>query len=108
MRLIFTPQEFKEVRRFVTNTKNRDIIQGFNRVFQTDNSIPVKGVALPKTGDIVVEMTSEDGTALLRVLSNNAGTFGEMIKNEISLTSVPKWLNFVKSVGETIKKLFQD
>lgn len=106
MRLILSPSEFREVRRFVGNTRNSDIINGFNRVFQPSNEIPVKGVALPKSGDIVIEMSPEDGTSLLRVLSDNAGTFGEMIKNDISITSVPKWLNFVKTVGGTIKKLF--
>ena len=107
MRLIFTPQEFKEVRRIVTNTKNRDIIVGFNKVFQSNNDVPVKGIALPKTNDILIEMASEDATALLRVLSENAGTFGEMIKTDLSITSVPKWVNFVKGVGASIGRLFR-
>ena len=106
MKITFSPQEFKEVRRFVANTKNSDIINGFNKVFQS-NDIPVKGIALPKSGDIVVEMLPEDGVALLRVLSDNAGTFGEMIRNDLTLGSVPKWLNFVKTVGAAIGRLFK-
>lgn len=107
MQVVLTRAEFEELRKAISNTRNREIINGFNRIFQPNNDIPVKGVVLPKTGNIVIEMTPEDGTALLRVLSANAETFGEMVKNDVSLTAIPKWLSFGKNIVGAIVRLFR-
>lgn len=106
MRLITSPDEFKKIRRIVGNTKNGDIITNFNKIFDSRSNIPVKGVCLPKSGDIVVEIPEHDAIMILSVLESNAGTFGEMLRTDLTITSVPKWLNFVRNLFDAIGKLF--
>lgn len=106
MKLTVTPEEFRKIRKIVGNTKNADVITGFNKIFDGGSDIPVKGTRLPKSGDVVIEIVGQDSIMILGVLESNAGTFGEMLRNDLSLTSVPKWLNFIRTVGEAIKNLF--
>jgi hypothetical protein len=106
MRLIVSPDEFKKIRRIVGNTKNGDIITNFNKIFDSQSSIPVKGVRLPKSGDVVIEIPEHDAMLILKVLESNAGTFGEMLRTDLTITSVPKWLNFVKNLIGAIGNLF--
>ena len=109
MKLILTYDEFQEARNFVVNTKNANISTVFNKVF-SDNArgnFPVKGTVLPKSRDVVIEVTPEDGKKILAVLAKNGGTFGEMLRQQMSISSIPKWLSFFKTIGASISKLFQ-
>lgn len=107
MRLIVNQNEFQKIRSCVINTRNSNVINNFNLVFNPDNNIPVKGVALPKSNDIVIEIAPTDAIKILNVLDTNAGTFGDMLRNEITITAIPKWINFLKTIGEAIGKLFK-
>lgn len=106
MRLTISPSEFDKIRHFVGNTKNADIINSFNMIFDAKSRIPVKGIRLPKSRDVVIEIPEHDSLMILGILDANAATFGEMLRTEISITSVPKWLNFVKTVFGAIGNLF--
>lgn len=106
VRLIVSPDEFDKIRRFIGNTKNADVINGFNKIFDSKSNIPVKGVRLPKSRDVVIEIPEHENLMILGVLDANASTFGDMLRNELSIASVPKWLNFVKTVFGAIGNLF--
>ena len=106
MKLILNQNEFQEVRRFVSNSQNRDIINGYNKLFDANSTIPVKGVVLPKTRDIVIEVGEKESVEMLKVIADNGTHFGEMLRKDFSISAVPKWVAFIKSVGAAIGNLF--
>ncbi len=104
MEVRMSPNEFNQLRRFIGSTKDANIINNFNKIL--NNEFPIKTTRVPITQEVLIELSSDDGEKILKVFVNNGKTFGEMLRNDISISSISKWINFFAIIKESISKIF--
>ena len=103
MKIILSKNEFNALLKFVSECKNKDIIEYHNNVFNCDSK--VKGFANPITKEVEIHIPDREGTLILSCIADNASEVGVMIKNDLSITSIPKWVNIGNTILTNIKKL---
>ena len=75
--MVFSNNEFQELRRFVKNTNNAQVIKGFNSLFNNE-PMRAKGAVLPKTKDVIIELNNQDSMSIMKILANNGETIGKI------------------------------
>lgn len=105
MELRLKPNEYAELKRFLTATKNAKMITEFNKIFdQTTNKSVVKGTWTPLTNETIIEITPENSELILKEIAKHGSTIGDLIRNGMSIGSIPRWISCLKSVGSSIKE----
>lgn len=98
-----TYKEFKQIQAFVKNSKNTDIINHFNDIFNMESNSIVKGVHNPIHNEFEIDFPEKAMVEIFGVIAENASDLGTMIKFDLNMRSVPKWLSVGSAILDQIK-----
>ena len=104
MNVKMTFKEFKQLQAFVKNSKNVDIINHFNKVFDLNSDSIVKGAHNALYNDFEFNIPEKEMCEILAVFAQHSSNLGTMLKFDLNMRSVPKWLSVLSDIIAQIKK----
>lgn len=104
MKLILTQNEFAQVRTFIGNTKNAEIVNNFNSIFKKKD-LHIHGYALPSK-EIQIEVNESEAVQILKIIADKGSDVGAMASQGFSMSMISGVLSMLSDVRAKIASLF--
>ena len=106
MKLLLTRNEFEVVREIISNSKDPIVISNFNKIFDKNTDLPIKGAVTPKDRDILIEANQTISVPVLQIFVSLIANMVDAVKSGTTLSALSKWKSIIESIQRKLIILF--
>jgi len=100
-----TKEEYHELAEVIKGLQSKEASEVFNKIFGK-NHIPEIDVKI-NSDSLEVTIPRKTSMTFLKVLKVHTRNIGMLIKNNLNLTGLPKWIKELKSIGNDLINVFK-